>query len=539
MMAMKTLTAQLGKYQPLVDSAKKDLKENHILPRIWNLDYQVWRPDPDEITNRLGWLRIANTMKTKIPQMEALADRLKSEGYTDTILLGMGGSSLAPEVFRKTFGVKDGYPDLAVLDSTDPGAVAVQRQRLDLSKTLFIVSTKSGGTEETLSFFKYFFNQVVEELGEAKAGAHFVAITDSGSRLETLAHKFNFREIFLNDPNIGGRYSALSYFGLVPATLVGVNVTKLLDRAISMATREELGAELGAILGVLAMEGRDKVTFVASKRLESFGDWVEQLIAESTGKDGKGILPVVHELPGPPEAYGNDRLFVHQVLRDEIVYQVALDTLSDSGHPVISLFLEDLYDLGGQIFLWEMAIAVAGYFLRINPFDQPNVESAKVLARKMVAAFIDTGTLPKVESAPLSPIELDHFLANTKPGDYIALQAFIQPTPDATTLLQSLRLNLRDRYHLATTLGYGPRFLHSTGQLHKGDGGNGLFIQFTSDPDEDIPIPDEAGKPQSNITFGTLKMAQALGDGQALLDAKRRFIRFHLGPDLEGLGGLT
>jgi glucose-6-phosphate isomerase len=470
----------------------------------------------------------------------------------------MGGSSLAPEVFRKTFGVADGYLDLAVLDSTDPAAVLAYAAKFDPRKTLYLVSTKSGGTVETFSFFKFFYNKTVEAVGADNAGEHFIAITDPGSGLATTAEQYKFRTTFLNDPNVGGRYSALSYFGLVPAALIGVNLHLLLDRAHTamvgcdgcVEAGKNMCAMLGAAMGVLANEGRDKVTIITSPAIASFGDWVEQLIAESTGKDGKGILPVVGEPLGKLEVYGTDRLFAYLHMDGDHDDEAALSALESAGHPVIRLRIHDRYDLGGQFFLWEMATAVAGHLIGIHPFNQPNVESAKVLARKMVAAYSESGKLP-VQNATLTDNgivvygdvragsareALSNFIQQARAGDYITLQAYVPPTPETDAALLALRTRLRDVNKLATTSGYGPRFLHSTGQLHKGDGGNGLFIQFTSDPVQDAAIPDEAGKSTSAMTFGVLKLAQALGDGQALLDNKRRLIRFHLGTDV--LGGL-
>jgi len=547
-------SASLGTYQAGVDDTLTEMAENRITHRIWAHDQWVWKPEPTEITNRLGWLHTAGVMLENVPRLEALAEEVRAAGYTHTLLLGMGGSSLAPEVLRKTFGVKEGYLDLAVLDSTDPSAVLIHAERLDLARTLFIVATKSGTTVETLSFFKFFYNQVADAVGADRAGEHFVAITDPGTPLTNLADHYHFRAILLNDPNIGGRYSALSYFGLVPAALVGVDVPRLLDRGLAMASGcescvaagDNSGAWLGAILGELAKAGRDKVTFVLSPAIASFGDWVEQLIAESTGKEGTGILPVVGEPLGPPEVYGDDRLFIHLRLSGDDTHDAAqrpelvegLDALEAAGHPVVRLNLHDRYDLGGQFFLWEMAGAVAGHLLGINPFDQPNVEAAKVLARRMVAEYTEKGALPSGESAPLTAEALNEFLARDPSTDsrrsYIALQAYLQPTAETDAALAALRARLRDRFRLATTVGYGPRFLHSTGQLHKGDAGNGLFIQFTAADPRDAPIPDEAGSPDSSITFGVLKAAQALGDRQALLDAGRRVIRFHLGVDVVG-----
>jgi len=531
--------ARLGEHQAAVDAALDHLVQKRIVARIWEHDHTVWKPESTEITNRLGWLHTIEVMMDYVPRLQSLVEELRAEGYTHALLLGMGGSSLAPEVFRKTFGVADGHLDLAVLDSTDPGAVLAHAERLDPARTLFIVSTKSGSTVETLSFFKFFYNWTADALGSDQAGKHFIAITDPGSRLTDIARRYRFRNTFLNDPNIGGRYSALSYFGLVPAALVGADVPRLLDRALTMAcatepcvaARNNPGAWLGAILGALAEAGRDKVTLVTSPPIAGFGDWVEQLIAESTGKEGKGILPVVGEPLGPPEVYGDDRLFVYLRLEGDTTHDAAVQTLEEAGYPVVRLRLHDRYDLGEQFFLWEMATAVAGHRLGINPFDQPNVESAKVRAREMVAAYQETGALPADEPAPLAGEALRAFLAQAQAGDYIALQAYVAPTAETDAALQSLRVWLRDRYRLATTVGYGPRFLHSTGQLHKGDAGNGLFIQFTADAPRDAPIPDEAGSSESSITFGVLKMAQALGDKQALLDAGRRVIRFHLAAD--------
>jgi hypothetical protein len=420
-------------------------------------------------------------------------------------------------------------------------------QRLDPARTLFLVSTKSGGTVETLSFFKFFYNWTAEALGDDAAGEHFVAITDPGSKLAELAHRYHFRATFLNDPNIGGRYSVLSYFGLVPAALVGVDVETLLQQALTMACNcepcncpvdgDNNGAWLGAVLGELALAGRDKATFVLSPHIESFGDWVEQLIAESTGKEGKGILPVVGEELGSPDVYGDDRLFLYLRLDGDDSYDAAVQALEGAGYPVVQLRLRDLYDLGEQFFLWEMATAVASYRLGINPFDQPDVEAAKVLARGAVAAYAETGKLP--EDVPATPAagELIGFLLAAQAGDYIALQAYVQPTAEIDAALQALRWRLRQRLKLATTVGYGPRFLHSTGQLHKGDTGNGLFIQITAESPHDVPIPDEAGSAESSMTFGVLEMAQALGDKKALTAAGRRVIRFHLGDDVAS--GLT
>lgn len=539
----------LGAYRPLVEAALDEMAERRIIARIWAHDHTVWKPEPTEITNRLGWLHTVKEMADKVDAMVDLVKSVHAAGYTDALLLGMGGSSLAPELFSRVFWEPQEAADsprprlhLAVLDSTVPGAVLAQAEQLDPARTLFLVSTKSGTTVETLSLFKFFYHWLAEQLGTERAGEHFVAITDPGSSLANLAERYRFRTTFLNNPHIGGRYSALSYFGLVPAALVGVDLSRLLDQAIAavracgpeVAVRNNPAAWLGAALGELARVGRDKVTFCIPSRLTSLGDWIEQLIAESTGKEGKGILPVVGEPLGLPEVYGLDRLFV-------FVDNDASPMSTLHGHPLIQLPVDDPYELGAQFFLWEMATALAGYRLGINPFDQPDVEAAKALARRAIAAYQESGVLPADEPAPLTAETLSRFLAQARPGDpvtgagrsYIAIHAYLQPTPETDAALLAFRLRLRDRYQLATTVGYGPRFLHSTGQLHKGDAGHGLFIQITADDPRDISIPDDGG----TLTFGVLKRAQALGDRQALVAAKRQVIHFHLGE--KGVAELT
>lgn len=534
-----------------------EMAAQRIIARIWARDHTVWKSEDREISNRLGWLYSPDDMQSHLAKLQRFAQQLRQEGFTHAVLLGMGGSSLAPEMFRNVFGVRAGFLDLIVLDSTDPGAVLDVQRVVDFGRTLFVVSTKSGNTVETLSAFKYFYNQMAAIAGNGKGiGGHFVAITDPGSPLAELAIRYQFRATFLNNPDIGGRYSALSYFGLLPAALIGLDIPLVLARGKEIAAAcgpqvapaENPGAQLGAIIGRAALLGRDKLTFVFSPSLASFGDWVEQLIAESTGKEGKGILPVVGEPLGDAHLYAhNDRLFVQIALGSEPAEDAALAQLERAGHPVVRMVLHDRYDIGGQCFLWEMATAVAGHLLGVNPFDQPNVEAAKALARQVVAAYAAQGTLvsdPPVlvedgialyapaphmtGAATRLASALETFLGHACPGDYLALHAYLQPTTATHARLQALRLQLRDRLRLATTLGYGPRFLHSTGQLHKGDAGKGLFIQLTAAGAPDVPIPDEAGRPASSLSFGVLKMAQALGDYQALRDAGRRVIRLHL-----------
>ena len=563
------LTTSLGPYLPRVEAALAEMGRQKVISRLWARDFTLWKPDPAEISNRLGWLQIIEPMQEAQPALVSFVEEVRALGYTHALLLGMGGSSLAPEVFRKTFGVRSGYLDLSVLDTTDPRAVLDCARRLDPVKTMFIVSTKSGGTVETLSAFKFFNNQVAQALGADRAGEHFVAITDAGTQLQTIAERYRFRKTFFNDPHIGGRFSALSFFGLAPAALIGLDLETLLDRASRAAVEcksDDLGlpsgnpgAVLGAILGELARAGRDKLTLFLSPHIASFGDWVEQLVAESTCKDCQGILPVVGEPAGPPQVYGDDRLFVHLRLEGDATYDQTIQALQAAGHPCLRLRLKDPYDLGEQFFLWEVATAVSANRLGINPFDQPDVEAAKVLARRMVVAYEKDGRLPELEPdlradgmavfsdpklQPAKPATLEEslsaFLAQAQAGDYIALQAYIQPTEAADVALQDLRVKLRDRARLATTLGYGPRFLHSTGQLHKGDAGNGLFVQITDDATQDAPIPDEAGSSISSMSFGVLKLAQALGDRQALLEANRRVMRYHMHVDaVRGIRELT
>jgi transaldolase/glucose-6-phosphate isomerase len=543
------ISYHLGEAQGMVDAALAEMEQQQIVTRIWAHSYTVWSDSPAEISDRLGWLRIAETMRKDKGCIEALAQDLHKEGYTHAVVLGMGGSSLAPEVFGKLF--HGSSIKLSVLDSTHPDAVTALVHEIDPARTLFMVSTKSGTTTETLSFFKYFYNLLLDQVGEEKVGDHFIAITDPGSKLVKLANQYNFRAAYLNDPNIGGRYSALSYFGLIPACLVGADLTRLLRRGLEamnncgphLPAAQNPGAVLGAIMGELAKAGRDKLTVIATPQAAPFADWLEQLVAESTGKVGKGIVPVVGEAVGSPDVYAADRLFVYLRLSDDDSHRAAVDALIAAGHPVIETQLRDVYDLGAHFFLWEFATAVAGARLGIHPFDQPDVESAKVQARKMMSQYMDTGKLPEIEIA-LQEGELsvagdvraqsiaaafNEFIAGGEAGDYISLQAYIQPSAAAEDALRAMQSALRDRTRLATTLGFGPRFLHSTGQLHKGDRGSGLFVQFVDKPATEALIPDEAGKEHASVPFSVLIDSQSLGDRQALLDAGRRVLRIHLG----------
>jgi transaldolase/glucose-6-phosphate isomerase len=545
------MTMDLSGNADSIDIRLKAWDAANVAARIWDRDGTVWVADPDEaaktgeLTNRLGWLELPEAGLAQVEALEAFAEEVKSAGFKEVVLLGMGGSSLAPEVYMRSFGAQNGLP-LTVLDSTNPEQVkAVTEKLTDLTKTLFLVSSKSGGTLEMLSFYKHFYALVGQK--KADPGENFVAITDAGSSLEQLARENGFRAVFHANPEVGGRYSALTHFGLVPAALIGVNLGRLLRRARSMANacRNHAmfnpGLQLGAAMGELAGLGRDKITFFTSPSLAAFGVWVEQLIAESLGKQGQGILPVVDEHMGEPVNYSNDRVFVYLRMADDdnVELDGRVEVLEAAGHPVIWIQMDELEDLGQEFFRWEMATASAGSILKINPFDQPNVELAKIKARELMAEFETQGTLPS-EAPTLNYDEIDvygpamgetaaeslaAFLANFRRGDYVSIMAYLPYSPETNAALNDLRLKIRDGLRAATTVGYGPRFLHSTGQLHKGDGNNGLFIQITHTPGHDVEIPGE------KYTFATLVAAQAQGDYNALSENERRVIRFHLGAE--------
>lgn len=546
----------IGKNLKHIDDAIKNLDDEKIVDRIWEKDYTVWSNDPAEISNRLGWLDSVDVTGKSFTEIKSFVEDVKEAGYTHALLMGMGGSSLAPEVFRLTFGVKDGYLDLAVLDSTHPDVVMNYAKKFNPAKTLYIVSTKSGGTVETFSFMKFFYNYALHMLGKDEVGKHFAAITDPGSGLQKVAEELNFRKIFLNDPNIGGRFSALSLFGIVPAALVGIDIEKILSNAKEETLNckksgkeipENVAAKIGTIIGVLGKQGIDKLTYIISPGFSYIGAWIEQLIAESTGKSGKGILPVDLESIELPEFYSNDRLFVYIKLKDDITYDKRVEKLKSSNFPFLELELEHKLELGKQFFLWEFATAIAGWILQIQPFDQPNVEQAKVVARQMMKEYQEKGKLPELQpvlqdkgitvygNVKVKSVDevLNLFLSDCKGGkNYVSIQAYLTPNKETTDALQKLRTSIQKKYKVATTLGFGPRFLHSTGQLHKGDAGNGYFIQFTSSIEEDLPIPENPGEEKTSITFGILIKAQALGDRQALIDNKRKVITIDLGKDI-------
>lgn len=552
----RCFSAFLGRYERQVEERLHLLDKQRFPERLWAKDASLWKSDPEiqkQIKNRLGWLTVTGAMMESAEELMDFAMSVKDSGFTHVMLLGMGGSSLCPEVCRKTFGVAAGYPDLKVLDSTDPATILKVEGSVNLKTTLFILASKSGTTIEVLSLYRYFSGRLQAKM-EGPIGEQFIAITDPGTPLEKLAREEQFRRIFLNPPDIGGRYSALSYFGLVPATIIGIDLKGFLDRAEEMVSvslssipvRDNPGIRLGAILGELGGQGRDKVTFLCSPAIGSFGCWLEQLLAESTGKEGKGLVPIEGEEIGKPDVYGNDRLFIY--LKIDSSQDKKLDqqvrALQEAGHPVVKIHLRDTLDLAGEFFRWEAATATAGAILGINPFDEPNVTESKEETKEILREFQMTGQLP-LRSPVLednsiriyayskagikgSPGDFLHlFMDQSKSHDYIAIMAYLERSDLHDLLLQRFRIIIRDRYHIATTLGYGPRFLHSTGQLHKGGPNKGLFIQITVKERKELSIPGES------YGFSLLKQAQALGDYISLTNRGCRIIEIRLGPDPE------
>jgi hypothetical protein len=535
-LAASRVSAALGKtLAPAVAEALAGLDADKVPERLWQKDSTLWKKDDAahqaEIKIRMGWLTVAEEMKAHIPDLTAFSKEVKKAGFTHALLCGMGGSSLCPEVFAETFGIGRGGLDLGVLDSTDPDAVRAALARSKPAKTLYIISSKSGGTTEVTSFFKFFWDKVVAVKG-AKAGENFIAITDPNTSLGRMAQEYNFRRTFINPPEIGGRYSALSLFGLVPAALLGMDVTKLLDRATEMAAASSgtipaarnAGVWLGAVMGTAARAGRDKITFIVSDGIQSFGYWTEQLIAESTGKEGRGIVPVEGEPVGKPAVYGKDRLFVY--LRLNRKYDLAVKAL-EKANPVITINLRDVYDLGGEFMRWEIATAVAALSLYSDPFDQPNVQESKDNTKKLLAGAAAGETWPAAEpavalSSKFAPATIKNHLKLIKPGDYVAITAYVARTIKTEKALKALRTAIRNKYKVATTVGYGPRFLHSTGQLHKGGADNFVGIQFTAQVAEDEQVPGES------FSFGRLIASQALGDFQSLRSRHRRALRVEL-----------
>lgn len=542
---------QANTVQPVFDS----WSSGSTIARLWAKDPTVWTSSGEE--NWLGWLTIAEAELARIAEIEAFQAEVQARGFRHILLLGMGGSSLCPEVLRMTYGLLPGFPELHVLDSTDPAQVASFAARCPSAETLFIVASKSGGTLEPNILKQFFFDRATRDLGPS-AGSHFIAITDPGSHMEQVAKQDHFWRIFYGEKTVGGRYSALSAFGTTAMAAMGLNVRELLTRTLPMsaACREanlaaNPGGALGAILGALGVAGRDKVTFFMTPTLWDFGAWLEQLTAESTGKLGKALIPVDLERVAPPDHYGTDRIFIHVGLHGEDDPQInAIEALAQAGHPVLRLQLDHLHDLGAEFFRWEFAIAVAGSILGINPFDQPDVEASKIVTKKLTATYEQTKSLPPETpiasdctltlytdprneaalkaAAPSTAVpDLIHALfAQVHPGDYVGLLAYIPMTDGHRDILQAMRHHLRDRKKVATCLGFGPRFLHSTGQAYKGGPNTGVFLQITCDDAADLPVPGQA------YTFGVVKAAQARGDFEVLAERGRRALRVHLPADV-------
>jgi len=517
----------LGRLQPAVDAQLAKLQKDDAPRRLWAKDSTLWSADPtkrQEIRDRLGWLDVADKMLEKMDEFRELATR--GRVYSDVVLLGMGGSSLCPDVLRHTFGSAKGRPKMHVLDTTDPSMILSVRSKIKLASTLFIVASKSGETTETLSHFAYFWEQTKGK------GRQFAAITDPGTSLEKLAREHKFRWVFTNPPDIGGRYSALSYFGLVPAALIGVDVKEMLERAVEMEhscadsvpVEGNPGVWLGGVMGRLATLGRNKVTLITSSKVATFGYWVEQLIAESTGKEGKGIVPIEGEPVGKPALYGDDRLFVY-IRMDADPPNRGVQALEKAGQPVVTLTMRDKLDLGGEFLRWEIATAIAGSVLGIDAFDQPNVQESKDNTKKVLATFRSRGKLPLVETIPTSKAKagVASLVKQAKRGAYFAIMAYTARTPQSEAAIAAIRTAVRNGKKIATTAGYGPRFLHSTGQLHKGGPRTGLFLQVVQEDAKDVAIP---GQPYS---FSVLKQAQAIGDMQSLTSRKLPVVRVTLG----------
>lgn len=551
-----------GKFNIDVKRSFRKAGKRDIVKRIFDKDPTVWKKEKEyaeAILNRLGWLHLPLLFKDHCSEINSFADEIREEGFEYAVVLGMGGSSMCPEVCRETFGIKKNYLKLYVLDSTDPGTISDIEKSVTLGKTLFIVSSKSGSTIEVDSFFRYFFEKVKMLKGE-DAGKQFIAITDPSTMLEQKALAYGFRKIFINPSDIGGRYSALSYFGLVPAALMGVDIQRLLsdaEKMMYMCSESNAGKNPGMMLGITAGEfaksGKDKLTFILSPDISSFGYWAEQLIAESTGKEGRGIIPIEGENTDKAKDYGKDRLFIN-VFTEVNKKKNKVITKRIKTLPLIKINIEDKYSIGGQFYLWEFATAVMGHILKINPFDEPNVKESKDNTSKVLEHFESSGMLPmqkviaekkglkmffekeilgkkysgkkKNEKYGFDEL-LRLFFKRKKSGDYIALMTYIQNNEANSSQLEKIRKILKLKLKASTTLGYGPRFLHSTGQLHKGGKDNGIFIQIVSDETNDVMIP---GKPYS---FGVLMQAQSIGDYESLVKHKRRVIKINIGKDTE------
>jgi glucose-6-phosphate isomerase/transaldolase/glucose-6-phosphate isomerase len=528
----------LGDYSQLVANAAAKLDFENVAARLRAHDHTLWSDETAEISDRLAWLTLPTDIRPELTELSEFAHEVRSAGYQHVVLLGMGGSSLGPEVIRQVIGCGSAEatsPRMLTLDSTVPDWVAATAGSIDPARTLFAVSSKSGTTTEPLTFYAYFRDLADAALGVEAAGDNFIAVTDPGTPLAKKAVEENFRRAFLNNPEIGGRYSVLSYFGLVPAALTGVNLDRLVASAERMQWRcladrplsENPGALLGVTIGTMVRKGKDKLTLIASEGIEAFGLWVEQLLAESTGKDGTGVVPVATEPLADAESgyYGNDRFFVQLRLGtdDNAAPDRLVENLRTSGHPVIVLELADAYDLGAEFYRWEYATAVVGHVLGIHPFDQPDVQGAKDRTISVLDQWQRKGRLPSARAD--EPSQLAQLLDDSQPGDYLAIMAYLPDTDAIRESVHELRRRVMAKYRVATTMGYGPRYLHSTGQLHKGGPASGIFLQLTQDHTSDIAIPGW------DLSFGVLADAQALGDLQALNDLGRRTVSLNLGSD--------
>ncbi len=546
-----------------VTASLDDWKKTNKVARLWQKDASLWS-GTDE-SNWLGWLAITEEQMAHVDALKQIAEDVKKARFKHALLLGMGGSSLCPEVLRMTFGKIKGFPELHVLDSTDPAQIKAIEAKVDLKSTICIVSSKSGSTLEPNIYKQYFFERVKAKVGEKETGNRFIAITDPGSKMQQVAESDRFRKIFMGVPSIGGRYSAISNFGMVPAAVMGLDIAKFLKNTgemvkacgASSAADSNPGVILGTILGVAANHGRDKITIITSPGIFDLGAWLEQLIAESTGKIGKGIIPVDRERLARPSAYGDDRLFVYLRLavKPDRAQDSAVAALQKAGHPVVRITLPNTYNLGQEFFRWEIATAVAGSIIGINAFNQPDVEASKIETKKLTSQYETTGSLPPESpffeekgiklfadeknsaalkgGAKLADVLKAH-LSRLGAGDYFAVLGYITMNPANEKALQTIRHAVRDKKKVATVLGFGPRFLHSTGQAYKGGPNSGVFLQITCDDAKDLPVPGQ------NYTFGVVKAAQARGDFAVLAERGRRALRVHLGKNLKsGLAALT
>jgi len=548
MSRLTDINFSLGEYRDDVDRLVYNWKKSKYLFRLWERDISLWSSKPEaEITDRLGWLELPGKIDKEAAGIRSFVNAVREDNIQYVMLMGMGGSSLGPEMFSKFIGKKPGYPELIVLDSTHPAAVMAVENRIDIEQTLFLVSSKSGTTLETLSFFRYFWEKVTKITSQP--GDHFAAITDPDSPLASLAKKKNFRSVFLASPDVGGRFSAFSCFGLLPAALIGIDLEELKSQALSVVKKDSAEGDeeksdslkLGAALGEIG-RNRDKITFFVSPSLLSFADWLEQLIAESLGKSGKGIIPIVNEIQLPVKNYRPERIFVFLYDNIEIEHSKSFENkLREASHPVISINVNSKYEIGREIFRWEIAVAAAGSVLRVNPFNQPDVQLTKALtgefmSKKKGSAKNNGEVYKEYEVGHPGSLgsALDNWLNRAQPAAYIAIQAFLPPYGKVYNGIEIIRKKLLEKTLLATTLGFGPRFLHSAGQLHKGGPETGLFLQLVDEPETDISIPGE------DYTFGSLIRAQSISDFLALKQRNRHVLRINLGKNvLSGLHQLA